>query len=77
LQIFVNITHLFLLLSVFKVQDALHDPDWVVAIQEELNNFKRNKVWSLVERAKLNVLGTKWVFCNKQDEHEVVTRNKA
>jgi hypothetical protein len=22
-------------------------------------------------------VGTKWVFCNKQDEHEVVTRNKA
>jgi hypothetical protein len=24
-----------------------------------------------------NVVGTKWVFCNKQDEHDVVTRNKA
>jgi hypothetical protein len=23
------------------------------------------------------MLGTKWVFCNKQDEHGVVTRNKA
>jgi hypothetical protein len=34
-------------------------------------------VWSLVERAKLNVVGTKWVLCKKQDEHEVVTRNKA
>jgi hypothetical protein len=33
----------------FKVEDALHDPDWVVAMQEELNNFKRNQVWSLVE----------------------------
>jgi hypothetical protein len=28
----------------FKVEDALHDPDWVVAMQEELNNFKRNEV---------------------------------
>jgi hypothetical protein len=27
--------------------------------------------------SKANVVGTKWVFCNKQDEHEVVTRNKA
>jgi hypothetical protein len=26
---------------------------------------------------KQNVVGTKWVFRNKQDEHEVVTRNKA
>jgi hypothetical protein len=33
----------------FKVKDALHDPDWVVVMQEELNNFKRNQVWSLVE----------------------------
>jgi hypothetical protein len=41
-----------------------------------LNNFKRNKLWSLVERPKLNIIGTKCVFCNKQDEHGVITRNK-
>jgi hypothetical protein len=46
-------------------------------MQEELNNFKRNEVWSLVERPRQNVVGTKWVFCNIQDEHGVVTRNKA
>jgi hypothetical protein len=28
----------------FKVEDALLDPDWVVAMKEELNNFKHNKV---------------------------------
>jgi hypothetical protein len=61
----------------FKVEDALHDPVCVVAIQEELNNFKRNEVWSLVERPKQNVVGTKWVFHIKQDEHGVFTRNKA
>jgi hypothetical protein len=61
----------------FKVEDALRDPDWVVAMQEELNNFQRSKVWSLVERPKQNVMGTKWVFRNKQDEHKVVIRNKA
>jgi hypothetical protein len=60
----------------FKIEDALHDLDWVVAIQEELNNFKRNQVWSLVERPKKNVVSTKWVFRNKQDEHGVITRNK-
>jgi hypothetical protein len=46
-------------------------------MQEELNNFKHNEMWSLVERTKLNVVGTKWIFCNKQDKHGVVTRNKA
>jgi hypothetical protein len=55
----------------------LQDPDWVLAMQEELNNFKRNEVWSLVPRPKQNIVGTKWVFHNKQDEHGVVTRNKA
>jgi hypothetical protein len=38
-------------------------------MQEELNNFKTNEVWSLVARPKQNVVGTKWVFRNKQDEH--------
>jgi hypothetical protein len=61
----------------FRVEEALQDPDWVLAMQEELNNFKRNEVWSLVPRPKQNVVGTKCVFRNKQDEHEVVTRNKA
>jgi hypothetical protein len=61
----------------FKVEDTLCDLDWVVAMQEELNNFKRNQVWSLVERPKQNIVSTKWVFRNKQDEHGVVTRNKA
>jgi hypothetical protein len=26
----------------FRVEEALQDPDWVLAMQEELNNFKRN-----------------------------------
>jgi hypothetical protein len=28
----------------FRVEEALQDPDWVLAMQEELNNFKRNEV---------------------------------
>jgi hypothetical protein len=58
------------------MEDALRDLDWVVTMQEELNNFKRNQVWSLIGRPKLNVIGIKWIFRNKEDEHEVVTRNK-
>ena len=47
-----------------KVYEALEDDDWVEAMHEELNNFERNKVWSLVERPKdcRNVTGTKWIF---------------
>jgi hypothetical protein len=77
LLLFVNITPLFSFLEPLKVEDALQDAYWVMAIQELLNNFKRNEVWSLVERPKQNVVGTKWLFRNKQDEHSVVTRNKA
>jgi hypothetical protein len=61
----------------YRVEDALRDPDWVMAMQEELNNFTGNEVWHLVPRPNQNVVGTKWVFHNKQDEHGVVTRNKA
>jgi hypothetical protein len=61
----------------YRIEDALRDPDWVVATQEELNNFTRNEVWHLVPRPNQNVVCTKWVFRNKQDEHGVVTRNKA
>jgi hypothetical protein len=64
-------------LEPLKVEQALGDPDWVITMQEELNNFKRNQVWTLVERPSTNVIGTKWVFSNKQDENGVVTRNKA
>jgi hypothetical protein len=61
----------------YRVEDALRDPDWVVVMQEEHNNFTRNEVWHLVPHTNQNVVGTKWVFRNKQDEHGVVTRNKA
>jgi hypothetical protein len=59
------------------VEQSLEDPDWITAMEEELNNFKRNEVWELVPRPKQNVIGTKWVFRNKQDEFGVVTKNKA
>jgi hypothetical protein len=44
------------------VEQALEDPDWIVAMEEELNNFKRNEVWELVPRSKQNVIDTKWVL---------------
>ena len=59
------------------MEDALESQDWVIVMQEELNNFTRNEVWSLVERPKQNVVGIKWVFRNKQNEDGIVTRNKA
>ncbi|KAK6139122.1 hypothetical protein DH2020_027135 [Rehmannia glutinosa] len=47
-------------------------------MQEELNQFERNKVWELVQRPiHQNVIGTKWVFRNKMNEEVSVVRNKA
>ena len=61
-----------------KIDEALKDVDWVNAMHEELNNFTRNQVWELVERLKNhNVIGTKWVYRNKQDQDGIVVRNKA
>ena len=47
-------------------------------MQKELNQFKRNKVRTLVPRPKHHPnIGTKWVFRNKMNEQGVITRNKA
>jgi hypothetical protein len=43
----------------YSVEDALRDSDWVLAMQEELNNFTRNDVWHLVPRHNQNVVGTR------------------
>jgi hypothetical protein len=42
----------------YRVEDALRDLDWVMAMQEELNNFTRNEVWHLVPRPNQNLVGT-------------------
>lgn len=61
-----------------KVSDALDDESWVEAMQEELLQFKLQKVWVLVDLPHgSKVIGTKWVFRNKIDERGVVVRNKA
>jgi hypothetical protein len=47
-------------------------------MNEELENFERNQVWTLVAPPRdVNVIGTKWVFKNKQREDGEVVWNKA
>ncbi|GKD42305.1 retrovirus-related pol polyprotein from transposon TNT 1-94 [Tanacetum coccineum] len=61
-----------------KVSAALKHPRWVDAMQEELNQFYRNKVWNLVPLPYGKIaIGSKWVFKNKKDEHGTTTKNKA
>ncbi|GJW44005.1 retrovirus-related pol polyprotein from transposon TNT 1-94 [Tanacetum coccineum] len=61
-----------------NVNEALRDESWIVAIQEELNQFVANDVWELVPQPRnMKIIGTKWVFRNKLDENGVVSQNKA
>ncbi|GJY87408.1 putative ribonuclease H-like domain-containing protein [Tanacetum coccineum] len=61
-----------------RVSKALSDPAWVEAMQEELLQFKLQKVWILVDLPKGHrAIGTKWVYRNKKDERGIVIRNKA
>jgi len=60
------------------VDEALSDDGWILAMQEELNQFQRNDVWDLVPKPEhKNIIGTKWVFRNKLYEHGEVVRNKS
>nr|GEX49526.1 hypothetical protein [Tanacetum cinerariifolium] len=61
-----------------KISDALQDPSWVEAMQEELLQFKIQNVWTLVDCPKgVRHIGTKWVLKNKKDERGIVIRNKS
>ncbi|KAJ9536421.1 hypothetical protein OSB04_un000398, partial [Centaurea solstitialis] len=60
------------------VSQALADLDWVLAMQEELAEFERNKVWRLVTRPwGKSIIGMKWIFRNKKDENDLIIQNKA
>ncbi|KAI3667119.1 hypothetical protein L6452_42167 [Arctium lappa] len=61
-----------------RVSEALADPEWVISMQEELNQFDALQVWRLVPKPQgKTVIGTKWVFKIKKDEDGTVIRNKA
>ncbi|GKB34481.1 putative ribonuclease H-like domain-containing protein [Tanacetum coccineum] len=61
-----------------QVIQALEDPSWVEAMQDELLQFKLLNVWTLVDLPRDKwAIGTKWVFRNKKDERGIVVKNKA
>ncbi|GKF36685.1 putative ribonuclease H-like domain-containing protein, partial [Tanacetum coccineum] len=60
------------------ISQALQDESWVETMQEELLQFKLQKVWVLVDLPyRKKVIGTKWVFRSKRDERSIVVKNKA
>ncbi|GKF22040.1 retrovirus-related pol polyprotein from transposon TNT 1-94 [Tanacetum coccineum] len=61
-----------------NVNKALGDESWVVAMQEELNQFIANDICDLVPLPKnQSFIRTKWVYKNKLDENGIMSRNKA
>ncbi|GJX96009.1 putative ribonuclease H-like domain-containing protein [Tanacetum coccineum] len=60
-----------------KTSQALKDESWVDAMQEELLQFKSQKVWILVDLPfGKKEIRTRWVYRNKKDERGFVVRNK-
>nr|GEY00549.1 putative ribonuclease H-like domain-containing protein [Tanacetum cinerariifolium] len=61
-----------------KVVQALKDPSWTEAMQEDLLQFKLQEVWTLVELPNgKRAIGTKLVFRNQKDKRGTVIKNKA
>nr|GEY87501.1 retrovirus-related Pol polyprotein from transposon TNT 1-94 [Tanacetum cinerariifolium] len=76
-----DISNFFCFISTIEpknINEALKYENWVIAMQEELNQFKTNDVWELVPNPMyMTIIGTKWVYRNKLDDNGIVTRNKA
>ncbi|GKF43805.1 putative ribonuclease H-like domain-containing protein [Tanacetum coccineum] len=61
-----------------NVIQALKDPSWIEAMEDELLQFKLQQVWTLVDLPHgKRAISTKWVYRNKKDERGIVIRNKA
>ncbi|XP_057755297.1 uncharacterized protein LOC130974427 [Arachis stenosperma] len=61
-----------------NVKEALSGPSWVKAMEDELLEFEKNQVWTLVPRPSgKKVTDTKWIFRNKLGEDDSIARNKA
>ncbi|GJW05581.1 putative ribonuclease H-like domain-containing protein, partial [Tanacetum coccineum] len=61
-----------------SVAQALNDPAWIEAMQEEMQQFVNQEVWKLVPLPEGKfAIGTKWILKNKRDARGIVVRNKA
>ncbi|GJX50639.1 putative ribonuclease H-like domain-containing protein [Tanacetum coccineum] len=61
-----------------SVAQAFEDPSWVDAMQAEMQQFKFQNVWILVNLPEGKyAIRTKWILKNKRDARGIVVRNKA
>ncbi|GJW65085.1 reverse transcriptase domain-containing protein [Tanacetum coccineum] len=60
-----------------NIKEAIADHAWIEAMQEELYQFERLKVWELVDRPICkNVINMKWLWKNKHDEENTIMAPK-
>ncbi|GJU30578.1 putative reverse transcriptase domain-containing protein [Tanacetum coccineum] len=74
----VSLTVTTALLKTKKVIHLCQIKAWIEAVQDELLQFKLQKVWTLVDLSYCKrAIRTKWVYRNKKYERSIVIRNKA
>ncbi|GJW45083.1 retrovirus-related pol polyprotein from transposon TNT 1-94 [Tanacetum coccineum] len=73
-----NLSRLSINRDTTNIKDVVADSAWIKAMQEELHQFDRLKVWELVDKpfGKM-IIKLKWLWKNKKDEDQTVIRNKA
>ncbi|GKB31980.1 retrovirus-related pol polyprotein from transposon TNT 1-94 [Tanacetum coccineum] len=61
-----------------NIKEAMANSAWIEAMQDELHQFDRLKVWELVDKpfGKM-IIKLKWLWKNKKDEDQTVIHNKA
>lgn len=61
-----------------RVEEALSDPNWTHAIQEEMDALQKNLTWTLVLLPKgKKTIGCRWVFSIKHKANGSIERYKA
>nr|GFB98178.1 putative ribonuclease H-like domain-containing protein [Tanacetum cinerariifolium] len=64
--------------NIHPTSQALTDPDWVEAMQAEMQQFRNQKVWVLVTLPDgKRTIRTKWILKNERDARGIVSRDKA
>ncbi|GJU46830.1 retrovirus-related pol polyprotein from transposon TNT 1-94 [Tanacetum coccineum] len=57
-----------------NVKEAIQDESWTMAMQEELNQFKINDVWSLVPQPDNQTIIDNTLFTKKRDSHVIIVQ---
>jgi len=61
-----------------SVEEAKKEPEWVEAMNTEINSINKNNTWSLVNKPMgVKAIGLKWVFKLKRNADGTINKHKA